>query len=363
MPPAVDPALLTRSRDVILSLQLPNGAFPASPTFSAYQGYCWFRDGAFIADGLSADGSVDSPTAFFSWCATVLDRYTPQIEEIIARAEAGDPVPGSQMLPARYTFDGGLGADDWTDFQLDGYGTWIWALDEHVRRHGVDPSPFAAAVAITVRYLLSSWQRSCYDWWEEHAEQVHVSTLGCIVAGLRSAVSLGVLDDVLASRAAQGADDVLAFILERGVHDGRLVKWIGNPDVDASLSALFAPLRVFDPASDLATETLAAIGRDLEVDGGVYRFRADTFFGGGRWPLLSCFKGLAHAARGEREEAQRLLAWAVAQATDTLDLPEQVSDRLLDPSMEEYWINRWGPVATPLLWSHAMVLRLNAELS
>lgn len=363
MSPAIDPALLTHSREVIKTLQLPNGAYPATPIFSAYQGFCWFRDGAFIADGLSADGDVDSPTAFFSWCAMVMERYTPQIEEIIARAEAGDPVPGSQMLPARYTFDGGMGGDDWTDFQLDGYGTWLWALDQHVQRHSADAAPFADAVAISVRYLLSSWQCSCYDWWEEHAEQVHVSTLGCIVAGLRSAVSLGVLDENTSAKAARGADEVLEFILEHGVVDGRLVKWIGNPEADGSLSSLFAPLRVFDPTSELATRTLAAIGRELEVDGGVYRFRADTFFGGGRWPLLSCFKGLAHAARGERDEAQRLLEWAAAQATDTLDLPEQVSDKLLDPSTEQYWIDRWGPVASPLLWSHAMLLRLNAELS
>lgn len=363
MPSAIDPALHTHSRDVILSLQLPNGAYPACPTFSAYQGFCWFRDGAFIADGLSADGEVDSPNAFFSWCAMIMDRYTPQIEEIIARAEAGDPAPGSQMLPARYTFDGGLGADEWTDFQLDGYGTWIWALDEHVRRHGVDAAPYADAVAITVRYLLSSWQRSCYDWWEEHAEQVHVSTLGCIVAGLRAAVSLGVLDADLASKASRGAAEILAFILEHGVMDGHLVKWIGSPEVDASLSALIAPLGVIEPASDLATATLARIAADLEVDGGVHRFRADTFFGGGQWPLLSCFRGLAHAARGEQDEARRLLDWAAAQTTETLDLPEQVNTHLLDPSMEQHWIDRWGPVATPLLWSHAMVLRLNAELS
>ncbi len=30
--------------------------------------------------------------------------------------------------------------------------------------------------------------------------------------------------------------------------------------------------------------------------------------------------------------------------------------------MTTYWIDRWGPVATPLLWSHAMVLRLGLEL-
>jgi hypothetical protein len=28
--------------------------------------------------------------------------------------------------------------------------------------------------------------------------------------------------------------------------------------------------------------------------------------------------------------------------------------------MVESWVNRWGPVATPLLWSHAMYLIMSA---
>jgi hypothetical protein len=43
-------------------------------------------------------------------------------------------------------------------------------------------------------------------------------------------------------------------------------------------------------------------------------------------------------------------------------LPEQVDGHLLAPEYRQEWIDRWGPVATPLLWSHAMVLRLAAEL-
>ena len=35
-----------------------------------------------------------------------------------------------QYLPTRYTLDGELEpeVDDWPNFQLDGYGTWLWAL-------------------------------------------------------------------------------------------------------------------------------------------------------------------------------------------------------------------------------------------
>jgi len=98
------------------------------------------------------------------------------------------------------------------------------------------------------------------------------------------------------------------------------------------------------------------------VDGGVHRFAADTFYGGGQWPLLSCFAGLARAALGDNEGAAAYLAWAMATATESLDLPEQVDRHLLAPERRQEWIDKWGEVATPLLWSHAMVLRLAKEL-
>ena len=355
-------ALLTHSRDVITSLQEPNGAYPASPDFSAYRGYCWFRDGAFIADGVSTAGAVESATAFFDWCASVLARHEGALEEIVAAARAGSPVPDDRMLPARFTFAGDLGHDDWWDFQLDGYGTWLWAAVAHADRHGLDVQRWRRAAELTVDYLVSSWQRPCFDWWEEHSEHVHVSTLGCIAAGLSAAASSGLIEGerreaALTARAA--IDDVLRGA---GTADGHLVKWIGDDAVDGSLSALIAPLGVIPAADPLAAGTIAAVERDLSVDGGVHRFRADTFFGGGQWPLLTCFLGLAQSARGDRDSARRSLEWAASTATADLMLPEQVDRHLLDPSFRQEWIDRWGTVATPLLWSHAMLLRLAVEL-
>lgn len=355
-------ALLDHSRTVITSLQEPNGAYPASPSFSAYRGYCWFRDGSFIADGVSAAGEVASASAFHDWCAMVVDRHADRIRDIVEAADAGTPLPDEQMLPARFTFDGDMGSDDWWDFQLDGYGTWLWAASTHSERHGIDPSRWSDAAGLTVDYLLSSWDRPCYDWWEEHDEAVHGSTLGCIAAGLREAVESGLVTGERAERARAGAAAVTARLLRDAVVHGHLVKWIGSDAVDGSLSALIAPLGVIDANSELAAGTLRAVSEQLEVKGGVYRFRADTFFGGGRWPLLSCFLGLAYAAVGQRDEALHLLEWAASTATDAGMLPEQVDGHLLAPEYREEWLERWGPVATPLLWSHAMLLRLAAEL-
>lgn len=354
-------AVAVEGRALIRSLQDAGGAYPASPTFSAYRGYSWFRDGAFIADAMSAGGDPASAEAFFGWCARVISERRDDIHRIVAAAGAGAPLPDAEMLPTRFTLDGRDGSDEWWDFQLDGYGIWLWAAGEHVARHGADPAEWLDAIALTVDFLVSSWERPCFDWWEEHIESVHVSTLGSVLAGLRAAASLEALDPAVRDAARDAADAVEARILAEGVAGGHLVKWIGVDTVDASLAALIAPFGVIDARGPLGVATLEQLDHQLVVDGGMHRFLADTYFGGGQWPLLSCFLGLAWARAGRTDRALELLRWAASTAHDG-GMPEQVDRHLLDPSYVDEWVERWGPSADPLLWSSAMFLRLAVEL-
>lgn len=350
------------SVQLIAELQDESGAYPASPTFSAYRGYSWFRDGSFIADGMSAAGAVDSASRFFDWCSGILASRRSQVERIVARAAEGQPVPDAEMLPTRFTLGGSDGADEWWDFQLDGYGTWLWAVVEHSRRHGIALDPWREAIELTVDYLASSWERPCFDWWEENPTQVHVSTLGCIAAGLRAAAESGAIDADRVELATATAQAAVRLILHRGQSNGHLVKWLGASAVDASLIAVLYPLEAIDSTSGVGLSTIAAVDEQLNFGGGVHRYLDDTFYGGGQWPLLSCLLGLAFAAAGERDRAVEQLRWATATATETDAMPEQVGHHLLDHTMKAEWVERWGPVATPLLWTHAMYVRLAVEL-
>lgn len=354
--------LAARSVQLIADLQHPGGAYPASPTFSAYRGYSWFRDGAFIADGMSSAGAVDSASRFFDWCQRMLQQRRDRIAQIVAAEAAGTPLPDAEMLPTRFTFDGDEGDDDWWDFQTDGYGTWVWAVIAHGDRHGLSLDRWADGIELSVDYLVATGHRACFDWWEEHHEHVHVSTLGCVVAGLEAAAGSGVLDADRRDAARTAAAAARSRIADEGVREGHLSKWLGSPEVDASLAAVVAPLGVIPADGALGRATIDAVDRQLCVDGGVHRFAADTFYGGGQWPLLSCFLGLARAAGGDREGALALLRWAAGTATAAGFLPEQVADHLLAPDRRQEWIDRWGTVATPLLWSHAMLVRLAVEL-
>ena len=72
--------------------------------------------------------------------------------------------------------------------------------------------------------------------------------------------------------------------------------------------------------------------------------------------------GWHYVQTGRREEAFEQLDWIVRHATSSGDIPEQVADNLLAPGARQAWVDRWGPVASPLLWSHAMYLTLASEL-
>jgi isomaltose glucohydrolase len=351
--------LVGRSQFLIASNQSPTGSFPASPTYPVYK-FSWFRDGAFVADGLSRHGEVDRATAFHDWCRKVLESREARVDKLVALLGQGLSVNRAEFLPTRYTLEGLEAHDDWWNFQLDGYGSWLWGLVAHLRRHKLDAAPYRRAIGIAARYLLVSWELPCYDWWEEHPSFVHVSTLGSIAAGLGAVVELEVLGSQGASDAALQLQLIRAKVRERGTVDGHLVKWLGGQAVDASLLACLAPFDVVDAST--AKATLKKIEADLVVDNGVYRYSEDTFYGGGRWPLLAGFLGLARLRAGDRDGAYEALVWMASAARSYGELPEQVSTRLLHPTRSAEWVQRWGPVACPLLWSHGMYLVLADEL-
>jgi isomaltose glucohydrolase len=292
-------ALARRCVEVVKEGQAPSGAYVASPTFEPYR-FCWLRDGSFIADAMSRVGEVESTEAFHAWVTRV----------VLARRDR-------DRLEARYTLDG---EDDpvqeWPKLQHDGWGLWLWALRQHEER-GHAPAPQVSEAAVHVAdYLRRVWREPCADWWEERVG-MHAATLACLDAGL-----LG--------RGRQ--------VVDRSLAEDRL---------DASMLVLpFLGYEADDAVRRVEHELLSP-------GGGVHRHLEDTYYGGGEWPLLAAFLGLARPAR-----AEAALNWIAAHATEDGFLPEQAQDHLLHPDAWDVWVSKWGPPACPLLWSHAMYLTL-----
>lgn len=354
--------IVARSMAVIEAGQAPGGAFVASPTFSQY-GYAWLRDGAFVAEALDLVGRLDSSARFHGWVARLVLSNARGMARAMAAARAGRLPDPDEYLHCRYTLDGRVGDEQWPNFQLDGPGIWLWSLAHHVEQGGRLHPEGLEATALVARYLAAMWMLPCADAWEESPDRVHTSTLAAVLAGLRAAAALS---RGLANEPDLGqAQAAIRQHLESG--SGAFTKWQGSGDVDASLLWMSAPYGLVTPGDPRFAATLTRIEQDIvEPSGGVHRYRADTYYGGGEWPVLSSAYArvlLRRGATGDHDRARQVLAWIEAQADESGELPEQSDAHVLAPHRVDEWRTRWGESARPLLWSHAAYLALRTELA
>ena len=350
--------LFQHSVEIILGGQDPSGSYVACPNFPVYR-YSWFRDGAFIAYGMDLAGQPESAARFHAWAARAILARRELVTGAVQHARLGLPLGPGDILHTRYTLDGRDGTrEEWPNFQLDGFGTWIWAVCQHAVLTGQPlPADWLEAAGLAADYLASLWQRPCYDCWEEFPEQVHTYTLGSIYGGLQA---LGSLTGGEHKKTAQA---IREFTLARAVSAGRFVKALGRMDVDGSLIGLSIPYGLVGPDDRRMKATIAEIERTLRQGGGVRRYATDTYYGGGEWVQLTAWLGWYYAACGQADRAAALLEWVEAHADRGGALPEQVPDHLIDPPYYDIWRQRWGEIATPLLWSHAKYLILRHALA
>jgi isomaltose glucohydrolase len=347
--------LVAASLEVIAAGQHESGAYVAAPCYPAYA-YAWLRDGAFCAYAMDLHRRRESALAFHRFVSSSVLAHRD-----LFKTSAACNLPIGDMPPARYMLDGRMedGADGpWPNFQLDGYGTWLWVLRDHERRGDKLGPDDRVAAEIVSGYLQRAATLPCYDCWEEFGDRRHTSTLASVIAGLRAAAEL--LGDDGASHAA---DSLIERLLERHVFDGSFIKFEGSSAVDGSLLWLALPFGVVDAHDALMVRTAARVSHELVgPTGGVRRYLGDRFYGGGEWILLTAWLAWYRTVTGRGKDAARLRAWIESSATPAGHLPEQRTEAAQYPEMVMPWVERWGPVATPLLWSHAMYLVLKANL-
>ncbi len=362
-----NPQIYAHSRAVILENQMPGGGYLACPTMPDYW-FSWFRDGAYIAYAMTLDGQrgdvsyvgsmaaqTESARSFHDWCANVINSRAEALERCIERAAHGQPVVLADTLNARYRANGDPGPDDWPEFQLDGPGTWLWSLGEYVDRTHTTPLPLAweRAITLAARYLAAMWQTPCHDCWEERGDDLHISTLGAIYGGLQAAQRL-----VPSLNLEDTAQAIREFVLSCGLTpSGELAKSVGLDMVDANLIGVSVPHGLLRPGDAVMQRTIARIERDLHVPAsGLHRHLDDVYYGGGVWVLLALWLAWYYIEAGNRTRARELVTWAECQADAKGNLPEQVNSVMLAPGFYDEWVRRRGPIAQPLLWSHAKYL-------
>jgi GH15 family glucan-1,4-alpha-glucosidase len=349
--------LLERSVEIIVENQARSGAYVASPNFPTYH-YSWFRDGAFCAYAMDLSGRHESAGRFHDWAARAVLEREALIRWAVAKVRRGQPLDGADVLHTRYELDGSNGTDTgWPNFQLDGFGTWLWGLDQHFRLSGRAPAADTLkAAGLVQEYLTALWNQPCYDCWEEFPSRIHPHTLAAIHAGLEAASRL------TGANTLRVCAQIRAWIEREACYDGYFVKFNSSHTVDASLIGLAVPYGLFRPDDLRIKATIQRIETSLVRGGGVHRYPTDTYYGGGEWVLLAAWLGWYYAESGNRSRAEQLLAWVEAQSNRRGELPEQIPATLNDLNEYQPWVSQWGEIATPLLWSHAMYIILCSAL-
>jgi GH15 family glucan-1,4-alpha-glucosidase len=342
----------------MLACQQANGSLIASPDFEQYH-YCWLRDSSFAAYALDRCGEHEAAARYHDWAGAALAGIAAQIDTATQRRLAGKPIDAHALPPARFRLDGTVAADDWPNFQIDGYGTWLWALREHLRLAGRGglPATLRPSVQRAASYLDAFALDACYDVWEENGDGVHASTLACVYGGLSAAALL--LDE---PRLLGRARDVQSHVRSAAGAAGRFCKSSVSTAVDASMIWLATPFALVDDHDPLFEVTVREVIEQLTLDGGIRRFPTDTFFGGGAWPVLTAWLGWHQARTGDREAALANLDWVAAHIDEYGRLGEQFGGDRRQPDMYRDWVARWGHPARELLWSHAMYAVLSTEL-
>lgn len=348
-----------RSVEAILRNQSKNGAIIASPDFAQYS-FCWLRDSSFNAYALDLAGEHAASSRYHIWVNCAVTGIAQTIDDVIDAHDRGDALSPLHMPPARFALDGSVVVDDWPNFQIDGYGTWLWSLGQHLDLTGSAdvPDEYLDSVRRVARYLATFCFSPCWDVWEENGDAVHTSTLACVYGGLMTAGRL------LRDRSfLESAARVRTRLMDDALRHGYFVKSSLNDDVDASCLWLETPFGVVEPDDPHFATTVALIEERLTLEGGIRRYSSDVYFGSGAWPVLTGSLGWHYANLGDFESAERCRSWISDHIDANGELAEQFGGEDRDLEHYQEWMLRWGPPAMDLMWSHAMYIVLSIALS
>ncbi|HUR15854.1 MAG TPA: glycoside hydrolase family 15 protein [Candidatus Limnocylindrales bacterium] len=279
--------------------------------------YCWLRDAAFSLWALHIGGYTEEAQSYVDWLLRAAGGDPDALQTVYGPAGEGrlpelelDWLAGYEgSRPVR------IGNAASMQFQLDVYGEVLDTL-HLARQMGMswDPETWALARRL-VEYVVQHWQEPDEGIWEVRGPRQHfthskVMAWVALDRAVRAIEKFG-LDGPLEEwqRVRQQIhDDVCSkgFDAERNT----FTQHYGSKELDASL--LMIPLVHFLPATDpRMLGTIAAIQRDLMVDGFVLRYPTDLTNDGlpaGEGAFLACTFWLVDnlALIGQIDEATRL---------------------------------------------------------
>lgn len=349
--------LLHEHIGILKTLRYQSGLFAASSK-QVTTGYdkAWLRDNLYCALALEAIGDSESLLRLFNSLFAILIKHEWKIDyAIIAK-----PQYSYQYIHARYhpeTFDEFW--ESWGNKQNDAIGALLFCTGSFVSKDsqliGDDEVTLALAggqitfrgedkrriVQKLISYLeaIAYWQDSDSGAWEEN-EEIHASSLGACVAGLKKVKEAGF--DVADELIQKGEDMLHHEVLPRESH---------SKFCDLTLLTLMYPYNLL--GIEEAEQIIGNIEYHLVKERGVIRYKGDHYYNKNwdmwseeaEWTFGFSFLSLAYTRLGDKIKAEGYLKKSIETVNDKGEIPE-----LYFSHTNEYNDN------SPLAWSEAMLI-------
>lgn len=273
---------------VLETLRLPNGTYAASP--SKDYSYVWIRD------------TVYAVLPYLTSCCSRYEETFHALLDLFRRYEwkidihtKQKPIFPYEYIHARYSTDLTELEQPWGHAQNDAIGLFLWGIGEGMRngKKMLRGEKDRQILQKLVSYLscLEYWQLPDNGMWEEYIE-LHASSIGACVAGLRSVQLLVDVPEELMEKGEQALNELLPQESE-------------SKDTDLALLSLIYPFQIV--LRDIALQILTNVSDKLERTYGCIRYAGDRYYNEGaeaEWCFGFPWLGLCYSVLGDEEKAK-----------------------------------------------------------
>lgn len=304
---------------ILRKLIAPSGLFLAAADVGVSTGYdkSWLRDNFYEVMAFEETG--DTETSKKTWHA-ILDIFLKH-EDKIQWAIEKRPQFSYQYIHARYhpeTFEEFW--EEWGNKQNDAVGCILFAIgkNELLGNSVIRTKDDRRIVERLVDYLatIEYWHDADNGVWEEY-EEIHVSSVGACVAGLKKVKEAGLVD-VPDELIEHGEESLLS----------RLPRESKTKFTDLALLSLIFPYHVVNEETERLI--LSNLEYHLSRDKGVIRYKNDRYYNANEdqyseeaeWTMGFPWLSIIYRERGEHEKADTWLQKALDAKDEEGKMPE-----------------------------------------
>jgi GH15 family glucan-1,4-alpha-glucosidase len=324
---------VTRSVLLLQTLQHNTGLFSAAPCISTGYSRSWIRDNIYATLGLAAAGEVRSVVKAYKALFDVLRKHEYKIDWAIKEK----PKHRFQYIHARYD-PASLSeiSEEWGNKQNDAIGAFMFMIGKFEKEGlNVIRDENDKRILQKLVYYLNSveyWHDEDNGMWEEN-EEIHASSVGACVAGLRAVSDIVYVPPKLIQKGMNTLNEMLP-------------RESASKETDMALLSMIYPYNIV--SGKVKEQILEQIETKLLRNRGLIRYEGDQYYnenGEAEWCMGLPWLAKIYKDMGMMSRYRYFLEKTYEAMTDLGELPE-----LYFSNSDKCNAN------TPLAWSQSMFL-------